>query len=317
MARSYLQLLCFRFLQGLGSGLYTTAAMVMLADISNVRTRGPMMSFYQGAILIGAGLGPTVGGYIADAWGIRAPFIVYSFMAALATIWAYVKLPETKSPKAAKAISNDDIEINDKEDDVKQQATILKGIIKLFKKREFLLGSLVTFSIFFTRTGTQNQLIPLLGADRIGLSASLIGTVLTIVTIFQFIALFIVGKLSVRLPRKTLITPGCILLGIGLVLVAFSKNFSYLLISAMVMGVGIGMAGPVISAYVADTLSRDEYGIGMGLYRAISDIGFVVGPVTLGWLADIGGFTRPILINAAFVISIACIFHIFARETAK
>ncbi|WP_318534513.1 MFS transporter [Acetomicrobium flavidum] len=317
MARSYLQLLCFRFLQGLGSGLYTTAAMVMLADISNVRTRGPMMSFYQGAILIGAGLGPTVGGYIADAWGIRAPFIVYSFMAALATIWAYVKLPETKSPKAAKAISDDDIEINDKEDDVKQQATILKGIIKLFKKREFLLGSLVTFSIFFTRTGTQNQLIPLLGADRIGLSASLIGTVLTIVTIFQFIALFIVGKLSVRLPRKTLITPGCILLGIGLVLVAFSKNYSYLLISAMVMGVGIGMAGPVISAYVADTLSRDEYGIGMGLYRAISDIGFVVGPVTLGWLADIGGFTRPILINAAFVISIACIFHIFARETAK
>jgi len=46
--------------------------------------------------------------------GIRAPFIVYSLMAALATIWAYVKLPETKSPKAAKAISDDDIEINDK-----------------------------------------------------------------------------------------------------------------------------------------------------------------------------------------------------------
>jgi len=316
MAKSYSQLLCFRFLQGLGSGLYTTAAMVMLADISNIRTRGPMMSFYQGAILIGAGLGPTVGGYVADAWGIRAPFIVYALMAALATIWAYVKLPETKSPKTVKVIC-DDIAINDETSDTKKRASIGESVMRLFKKREFLLGSLVTFSIFFTRTGTQNQLIPLLGADRIGLSASLIGTVLTIVTIFQFIALFVVGKLSVKLPRKALITPGCMLLGVGLVLVAFSKEYIYLLISAMVMGVGIGMAGPVISAYVADTLSRDEYGIGMGLYRAISDIGFVIGPVTLGWLADIGGFTKPILVNAAFVICIACIFHVIARETAK
>lgn len=315
LAKTYPQLLFFRFLQGLGSGLYTTAAMVMLADISNVRTRGPMMSFYQGAILIGAGLGPTLGGYIADIWGIRAPFIVYAFMAAFATAWAYFKLPETKSPKTVREIC-DDISI-DESGDVRPGTTFMGSILKLFEKKEFLLGSLVTFGIFFTRTGTQNQLIPLLGADRLDLSASLIGTVLTVVTIFQFLALLVASRLSARLPRKILITPGSVALGIGLALVAFSRSYWSLIVSAMVMGIGIGLAGPVISAYVADTLSREEYGIGMGLYRAISDIGFVVGPVMLGWLADRVGFSTPILLNASFVICIACVFHIFARETAK
>jgi MFS family permease len=247
--------------------------------------------------------------------GIRAPFIVYAFMAAFATAWAYFKLPETKSPKTVREIC-DDISI-DESGDARPGATLMGSILKLFEKKEFLLGSLVTFGIFFTRTGTQNQLIPLLGADRLDLSASLIGTVLTVVTIFQFLALLVAGRLSARLPRKILITPGSIALGIGLALVAFSRSYWSLIVSAMVMGTGIGLAGPVISAYVADTLSREEYGIGMGLYRAISDIGFVVGPVMLGWLADRGGFSTPILLNASFVICIACVFHIFARETAK
>ncbi|WP_232619329.1 MFS transporter, partial [Acetomicrobium sp. S15 = DSM 107314] len=46
------------------------------------------MSFYQGSILLGAGLGPTLGGFVAELWGIRAPFFVFAVMAVVAALWA-------------------------------------------------------------------------------------------------------------------------------------------------------------------------------------------------------------------------------------
>lgn len=72
LAVNYGMLLCFRFLQGIGSAMYTTAAIVMLADISTPANRGRLMSYYQGSLLLGSGLGPTMGGFIAQYFGLAA-----------------------------------------------------------------------------------------------------------------------------------------------------------------------------------------------------------------------------------------------------
>jgi len=39
------------------------------------------MSLYQGSLLIGAGLGPTLGGFIAEYFGLSAPFLPLPFSA--------------------------------------------------------------------------------------------------------------------------------------------------------------------------------------------------------------------------------------------
>jgi len=303
LAGSYWQLLIFRFVQGIGSAMYTTAAMVMLADISTQESRGRMMSFYQGSILLGAGLGPTLGGFVAELWGIRAPFFVFAVMAVVAALWAYARLPETRPPLASKAINGDEGELQKR-----------PRLGPLLRDRDFLLVSFVTFGIFFTRTGTHNQLIPLLGADRLGLSISKIGVALTLIAVTQIVALLLAGAMAGRLERKKLITPGCLLLGLGLAVAAKSFGYSLFLVSCIVMGFGIGLAGPILSAYVADILPKEEYGIGMGLYRAVSDIGFVTGPVLLGRLADLRGFTFPILFNAALISLAALTFFFWAKE---
>jgi MFS transporter, DHA1 family, multidrug resistance protein len=45
-AGSFGQLVTFRFIQGVGSAVFTTSAMVMAIDISTPANRGQMMSFY-------------------------------------------------------------------------------------------------------------------------------------------------------------------------------------------------------------------------------------------------------------------------------
>lgn len=81
--------------------------MVMLADISTQESRGRMMSFYQGSILVGAGLGPTLGGFVAELWEIRAPFFVLAVMTVMAALWAYVRLPETRPSLTLRAVPGD------------------------------------------------------------------------------------------------------------------------------------------------------------------------------------------------------------------
>ena len=303
LAGSYWQLLIFRFLQGIGSAMYTTAAMVMLADISTQESRGRMMSFYQGSILVGAGLGPTLGGFVAELWGIRAPFFVLAVMTVMAALWAYVRLPETRPSPTLRAVPGDEGELKKR-----------PRLGPLLRDRDFLLVSFVTFGIFFTRTGTHNQLIPLLGADRLGLSIPRIGLALTLIAVTQIGALLFAGAMAGRVERKKLITPGCLLLGLGLAVAAKSSGYSLFIVSCIIMGFGIGLAGPILSAYVADILPKEEYGIGMGLYRTVSDIGFVTGPVLLGWMADLSGFTLPILFNAALICLAALIFSCLAKE---
>jgi len=57
---------------------------------------------------------------------------------------------------------------------------------------------MITFGIFFMRNGAQNQILPLLGAERLGLSEGQIGLALTVVSIVQFLTIFAAARLADR-----------------------------------------------------------------------------------------------------------------------
>jgi len=119
------------------------------------------------------------------------------------------------------------------------------------------------------RNGAQNEILPLLGAKRLGLIEGQIGLALSLVAIIQIIATLIAGRLSDKFGRKVVILPGCIISAASLLLLAQSYSYWFLLFSCLVMGIGIGIAGSISSAYVADIIPKEDYSIGMGTYRAI------------------------------------------------
>lgn len=311
LASHYWVLLGFRFIQGIGSAMYTTAATVMLADISTPANRGRVMSFYQGSLLLGAGLGPTVGGFTAEHFGLAAPFFVFALFSLLASLWAYLRLPETHpalSPQAGELGADNP---------GPRPAESSRGLRVLLRDVNFLLISMITFGIFFMRTGAQNQILPLLGAERLGLSEGQIGLALTLVTIIQFVAIFAAGRLSDRFSRKAVITTGCVITAASLWMLGQSYTYWFFFLTCMVMGLGIGISGPIPVAYVADIIPRENYSVGMGAYRAISDLGFVMGPVLMGWLADMKGFEMALLFNSLFLFLSVLIFHFVAKEPAR
>jgi multidrug resistance protein len=302
LATSYWQLAAFRLVQGIGSALFTTTAMIMLADISTPANRGRIMSLYQGSLLLGSSLGPTMGGLIAEHYGLEAPFFCFAIFTFLAAIWAYLRLPETRSATALETINN---------------PHPAGGMKNLLFNANFILISVVTWGIFFTRTGAQLEIIPLLSYDRLGLSVGQVGIALTLVALLQFLVIFIAGGLSDRWGRKAIIVPGVLLNAVSLVMLSQSYAHWFLLVSCALLGVGSGFAGPVPAAYVVDISPQGNYGKTMGLYRAIGDLGFVIGPVLLGWLVDLRDFNLALWFNGGFLLLSALLFQLLAKETVR
>lgn len=318
LAQSYGELLAFRFLQGIGSAMYTTAAMIMLADISTPANRGRLMSLYQGSLLLGAGLGPTVGGFIAQYFGLNVPFFFFALFAIMAALWAYLRLPETKQVLKITALKEGNPGNPPPVQTASKTGAIPRtGLKFLLRDINFILVALITAGIFFTRSGVQNTILPLWGNEQLGLAEGQIGMALTVIALVQFITIFLAGRLSDRFGRKAVITPGCLITAASIVMLSQSYSYQFLLLSCMAMGAGVGVAGPTPSAYVADVIPRENYSDGMGLYRTAGDLGFIIGPVLSGWFADVRGFTFSLLLIALFLFLTTFIFQALAKEPSR
>jgi MFS family permease len=308
LAIEYWQLVVFRLLQGLGSALFSVAAIVVIGEISTPSNRGQYMSFYWGSLLIGSSLGPTLGGFVGQYLGYRAPFFCFSGLALMATLWNFLRIPETKKGRLlamSQTLDNP------------STRNLASNYTPLYKNLNFVLICAVTLFTLITLSGNQITLVPLLGYERLGLREGQVGLALTLVAAMQFAFVFLAGRLSDKLGRKTIIVPGGIITALGLLLFIQSSSYGFFLLSAVVLGVGRGFGGAVPTAYVADIASPQNYEHTIALYRTASDIGFVVGPLLLGWLKDTSGLDFPFFFGAGLLLTAIICFAALAKETVS
>ena len=270
-APNYIILVIARMIEGAGSALYVTTATVFLAQISGEEKRGQWMSLYMGLLLLGAIFGPTFGGIIAAIYDIRAPFFAYAIVTGLGVI------PTLVLPKLTNS-GNVSTSLNLRE--------IIRDMREVLSSPSFLLVTFAVFTMFLLRTGVRTTLVPLFAANNLGLDEFSIGLILTVGAITTAITIVPMGKISDRIGRKIPLAI-CLIFTAGVtLLIPFSTDLPTMIIALAVYGAVIGLSGPG-AAYVTDVSPRDKLEISMGLYRMISDFGFVVGPLLLGFLADV------------------------------
>jgi len=310
-SQDIVQLLAWRFVAGAGSAMYMTGAQIYLADISTPENRARFIGTNQGALLLGVSIGPGVGGLIAEFWGLRAPFYVVGLAALVATVYAYIRLPETRDQALAQAAEDAAARARDGEPEPPRSRVWLAMITS----RDFVAVSLVTMSIFFTRTAARQTLLPLLVAARFDFSAGTIGLLFTAMAFLNMILIAPAAWLADTFGRKWAIVPSGFTTVGGLLLVGYAPNVPLLLIGSMILALGTSIAGPAPAAYAADIAPPHLRGLAMGLYRSSGDIGFMIGPPLLGALADATSYGWGMSANAVFVGVASLIFLLFARET--
>lgn len=306
IASNFWELVAYRFLQGAGTAIFTTAAMVMVVGLTRTENRARVMGLYHGSLLIGAGLGPAIGGFTAEKFGYRAPFFLYAALSFASAISVLIRISRAKSWQE-KTTARENLSWS-----IYASRAELKA---LFSNHNFILIAIVSFIIFFSRTGSKMTLVPLAGADWLGLGPGQIGLALTIVNVLNLLALYPAGSLADGVGRKSTIVPSLLLQAFAIIMFALSRNYGLFLLSAVLLGIGSGLAGPVPAAYAADVAPPGNFGLTMGLFRTFSDLGWMLGPVAMGFLADQTNYGYALAADGLLVLAGATLFALRAEET--
>jgi MFS family permease len=264
-APNYWVLLAGRVIEGAGSGFYTTMSTTLLVMSVPQQSRGKYMSIFTAMLLLGGITGPGVGGLIAAAWGLRAPFFFYALVTGIGFVLVLVLVERAQTPRAKEKIKLYD----------------LKAVLK---EPSIMLVNLATFSLFFTRAGVTSTVVPLFAYKNLHMTEVVLGGILTFTALSTFVTMTPSGTYTDKYGRKRSMMACLALTGIFTILIPFTT--SYLSFVAVMIGYGLtlGLSGPM-AAWMSDLVPRERLGPAMGLFRTINDAGFVAGPVVLGSVA--------------------------------
>ncbi len=309
------ELVAWRFLAGAGSAMYVTGAMSYIADVSTRENRARLMGLQQSSLLLGTDIGPTIGGFVADTLGFRWPFFLAGLLAATAAAWVFFRLPDVRASAQGAPASGQK---------QKGGSWDLSTIKLLLTNPTFLLVSGFTLLVFFTRTGSRQTLLPLVAVERLDISNTQLGLIFTVMTTINLLCVMPTGYISDRFGRKALVLPGTLLSFLGLGMFALGNSLWMFHLAGIVLGLGTGIIGPAPAAYAGDLAPPGKAGVTMGLYRTFGDLGFIIGPVLLGLVADatsgmsahISGSGIAMVLNAVLLTVVALALVVAARETA-
>jgi multidrug resistance protein len=302
LAPSYSLFLGARFVAGAGAALTLTAAQIVIADISPPAQRGRMMGIYSGVFAFAVGIGPLPGGFLAERYGLAAPFLAYALLGGVVALIAWVRVPETKGLLLEHSI----------------RTMALPGFAQqmrlLASNTGFLLVSLIGLSAAVARTGAVFNVVPIMVSERLDLTPSQIGLGLSLLSLGALVLAYPSGVLVDYFGRKAVIVPATLLSGVAAALFVVTPSFSWYLFACSVWAFSLGIASDAPGAYAADTAPLGMNAAVMSTYRMLSDAGYVLGPLALGIITDAFGASTALVVASALLVMSALLFARFAPE---
>ena len=304
LAESYAELVLARFVSGAGAGVVLTAGLIVLADITRASTRGRTLSIYQGVFLFTVGIGPLPGGYLAERFGLPVPFLVHGVASAIVAAIAWFGVAETRGMATERGESPAVLPFR-------------RQMLTLARNAGFLLVCLISLTGAAARTGALFSVVPVIARDRLGLDPSDIGFGLALGSIIGLAVTYPAGALVDRYGRKAVIVPTTLLTSMSMLCFSLAPEYAWFLLACAIWGGASAASAAAPSAYAADAAPPGLNAAAMSSYRTLSDIGYVIGPILLGWLGDAQGLDAPLWTSAAALLLATTLFAVIAPETHR
>ncbi len=125
------------------------------------------------------------------------------------------------------------------------------------------------------------------------------------------------GALSDRWGRKWLISAGMCVQGVALVVMVFVNGFVWWTFAALTLGLGTAMVYPTLLAAVADVAHPSWRASAVGVYRLWRDMGYAIGAVIAGIVADVFGISSAIGLVGALTLMSGIVIAARMPETLR
>jgi len=175
---------------------------------------------------------------------------------------------------------------------------------------------LATFSLAVAWAGGIATFLPLYGGRALGLDAERLGRVLSVAYVVEAVLLVPIGWAADVLGRVRLLVPGLAVMMAGVLLVPQTRGVVTYAVGAtlLVLGITVWMVPPVL---LAERLPGGFRGPAAGLYRFVSDLGYVAAPAAVGWLIGRGGFALAASTMAGLFAAAAAASLVVLRTSTR
>lgn len=292
-------LLGLRFVHGFATAIFSPVASAYVASLTETG-RGARLGWFSSVNDIGSTAGPLVGGLVL--YFTASYSLTYLLVGALGVLGLLLvlRLPDVDRPAVAAKTFGDRV------------TEFRQGLAEVMKTPPIFVAAGIE-AIMYLGYGAFLGFLPLY-AKNVGRNDAEIALVLGTQLTLAMVAKPIAGSLSDRVGRIPVIVIGLLLCAIALPLMFRSENLTVFLLSAPLLGLGVGTVTPVTNALAADLASDRRLGAAMGVFGTILDIGEAAGPMLAGFLIGGLGYAATFDVLAAVIAAVTVALATFVRD---
>jgi MFS family permease len=294
-------------LLGLNQGLTWSTTVIMKIDLVGPSRRGLAMGINEAAGYGALALTALATGAIAERFGLRpAPFLLGLAYAGLGLSISTLLIRDTTAHVATEQVLRG----------IAAPATWRQVFVRTTFSEPSLSAACQAGLVNNLNDAMAWGLLPLYYAAA-GLSVGEIGVLAAIYPAVWALAQIGTGAWSDRVGRKPLIVAGMFIQAAAIGVIATGESFTTWLVAGVVLGLGTALVYPTLLAAVADVAEPAWRGSAVGIYRLWRDLGFAVGAIVVGILADAAGLASAIWVVAVITAVSGVLVLVRMRETRR
>jgi MFS family permease len=295
-------------LLGINQGFAWSMTVIMKVDLVGPKSRGLAVGLNEFAGYLAVGVTAFLTGYLASQYGLRpVPIYLGIGYAVLGTVLSVLLIRDTRDHLRLETSAH-------------AQPSAPISFREVFEVTSFRNRNLFAASqaglVNNLNDGMSWGIFPLFFAS-FGLGVERIGILKAIYPATWGILQIVTGPLSDRWGRKGLIVAGMWIQAGGLFLTAATSRFEWWLVGSLLLGFGTAMVYPSLIAAVSDASHPSWRARSLSVYRFWRDLGYAIGALSAGLIADRFGLSWAITSIAALTFVSGAIVAIVMREAAR
>jgi MFS family permease len=276
---------------GFSQGLTWSSTVVMKIDLVGERNRGLAMGLNEFAGYAAVGLVAYLTSQIAGEYGITPyPFYLGIFIAVTGFILSAVWVNDTRS-------------FVKKESESVQPAPIEHIFSDTSFKHKTLSAVTQAGLVNNMNDGMIWGLLPLFLLS-LDISQSQLGIITAIYPTVWGVGQLFTGKMSDVYSKKAMLFWGMMMQGIAILIIPFVIDYAVLTLLSALLGLGTALVYPTFLTTIASVTSPTQRAEVIGIFRLWRDLGYAIGAIFSGIIADVFGIvTAIILIGILTIVS--------------
>jgi predicted MFS family arabinose efflux permease len=243
-------------------------AQAYVADITPEGREGFYMGLFNMAMFLSLSVGPFMGGVINVHYGLASAFTAMGVMAMAAFVLSYAFLPAVQFERVKRSGKK-------------------PGSWRMILSSRSIMGLCGFRFAYTTCVGVIWCFLPLFASTRFNMNSSDIGTLVMVMVLVGGIINTPMGYVADRFNKPVLVILGGLLVVLAMVSIEWADGFLFLMISAIVFGLGGGISIPALSAMaVFEGKKTDSQGTVMSLLTMAHSMGMLTGSLIAGLTMD-------------------------------